>query len=408
MSSTDRYTIISADCHGGAELYEYRDYLDAGYRDEFDRWAREYAVPYEDLMGEEGGRNWDHARRLSDLEADGIVAEVVFPNTIPPFYPEPSLKVQVPGASEGDLRLRWAGLRAHNRWLADFCAAAPGRRAGIAQIMLHDVPAAVAEIEWAAEAGLTGGVLLPGAPPGSGLEPLHSPVYEPIWRACEEAGLPVNHHSGSAVPPMGDQPIDQVTFMVEVTWWAHRALWHLVFGGVMERHPDLQFVFTEQGTSWIPETLGTLDYFFHRMGNAIGSQEYEWGSPVVADLSLRPSEYWARQCHVGSSFIRPAEAALRHAVGVDRIMWGSDYPHKESSFPFSRDALRISFAGVDPVEVQAMVGGNAARLYRFDLEALSEVAARVGPTHAEIAEPLPVSEIPAEADRCPAFAGLVQ
>ena len=406
MAGSDRYVVISADCHGGAELYQYRDYLERRHHDAFDAWARTYAVPFEDLMGEEGARNWDHDRRLADLEADGVVAEVVYPNTIPPFYPEPSLKVQVPGASQGDLDLRWAGLRAHNRWLVDFCNAAPGRRAGIAQIMLHDVDAAVAEIEWAAAAGLHGGVLLPGAPPGSGLEPLYSPVYEPIWAACEDAGLVVNHHSGSAVPPLGDQPIDQVTFMIEVTWYAHRALWNLIFGGVMERHPDLQFVFTEQGTAWIPETLGTLDYFFHRMGTAVGSQEYEWGHPVVAGLSLSPRGYWARQCHVGSSFMRPAEAVLRHAVGVDRILWGSDYPHKEASFPFSREALRVTFAGVDPAEVQPMIGGNAARVYGFDMTMLGELAARVGPTVAEIAVPLPPAEIPDEADRCPAFAGL--
>jgi predicted TIM-barrel fold metal-dependent hydrolase len=406
MTDTDRYVIVSADCHGGAELYEYRDYLERRHHDAFDAWARDYAIPFEDLMGDEGGRNWDSGRRLSDLETDGIVAEVVYPNTIPPFYPEPSLKAQLPGATEGDLDLRWAGLRAHNRWLLDFCNAAPGRRAGIAQIMLHDVDAAVAEIEWAAGAGLRGGVLLPGAPPGSGLEPLYSPVYEPIWRACAATGLVVNHHSGSAVPALGDEPIDQVTFLLEVTWYAHRALWNLVFGGVMERHPDLQFVFTEQGTAWIPETLGMLDFLFHRMGTAVGSQEYEWGNPVVDKLSLRPSEYWARQCHIGSSFMRPAEAALRHAVGVDRIMWGSDYPHKEASFPFSREALRVAFAGVDPVEVQAMIGGNAAYLYGFDLALLGPLAAGVGPTHAEIAEPLPLDDIPADADRCPAFAGL--
>jgi predicted TIM-barrel fold metal-dependent hydrolase len=402
---SEHYVIISADCHGGAELLEYRDYLERRYHEAFDAWARQYAIPYEDLMGHEGGRNWDHARRLTDLESDGIVAEVVFPNTIPPFYPEPSLKVQMPGATEGDLELRWAGLRAHNRWLADFCAAAQGRRAGIAQIMLHDVDAAVREVEWAAGAGLTGGILLPGAPPGSGLEPLYSPVYEPLWRACEDAGLPLNHHSGSAVPPLGDQPVDNVMFLLEVTWWAHRALWHLIFGGVLERHPTLQLVFTEQGTSWIPETLGQLDYFFSRMGSSAGSQEQEWGAEVVGKLSLRPSEYWRRQCHVGSSFMRPAEAALRHVVGIDKIMWGSDYPHKESSFPFSRAALRRTFAGIDPTEVQQMLGGNAAELYGFDMVRLAEVAAQVGPTHEEIDRVLPAEEIPAEAVRCPAFAG---
>ena len=83
------------------------------------------------------------------MEADGVVAEVIFPNTVPPFFPKGSLVEQPPGASDGDLAKRWAGLQAHNRWLADFCSQAPGRRAGIAQIMLHDVDASVREIEWA-------------------------------------------------------------------------------------------------------------------------------------------------------------------------------------------------------------------------------------------------------------------
>ena len=103
--------------------------------------------------------------------------------------------------------------------------------------------------------------------------------------------------------------------------------------------------------------------------------------------------------------MRPAEVPLRHAVGVDRIMWGSDYPHKEASFPFSREALRLSFAGVDPLELRAMLGGNAAEVYGFDMDALAPIAARVGPAVDEIARPLSVDEIPAEAEKCPAFAG---
>jgi len=333
---------------------------------------------------------------------------VIFPNTVPPFYPKVSLSMQPPAPTAGDLERRSAGLRAHNRWLADFCAAAPGRRAGIAQVMLHDIDAAVDEIRRAKDAGLTGGVLLPGAPPGSGLPPFYAPDYEPIWTVCEELGMPLNHHSGSAVPVMGEESIDKVIFLLEVTWWAHRALWHLVFGGVLERHPDLQLVFTEQGTAWIPETLQTLDYFFDRMGSATGSQEEEWGMEVVGALSRRPSEYWARQCHVGASFMRPAEAPLRHTIGLDRVMWGSDYPHKEASFPFSREALRLSFADVEPAEVQAMVGLNAARVYGFDVDALAPVAARVGPSVDEIARPLAPSDVPAGAEKCPAFAGAVQ
>jgi predicted TIM-barrel fold metal-dependent hydrolase len=405
---TERYTVVSADCHGGGHTPDYRPYLDRGLHDEFDAWWAAFDNPYPDLRDHRSAsRNWDHHRRLAEMEADGVVAEVIFPNTIPPFFPEPSLLNQPPPATAGDLDLRWAGLHAHNRWLADFCAAAPGRRAGIAQILLHDVGRAVDEVRWAREAGLTGGVLLPGAPPGSGLAPLYAPDYEPLWAVCEELGMPVNHHSGSATPDYGPYPEAKVMFLLEVTWWAHRTLWHLLFAGVLDRHPGLQLVFTEQGTSWVPERLATLDHYHGRMsrsGGELGSQEQIFGGDVMARLSLKPSEYWARQCHVGSSFIRRDEVALRHAVGVDRIMWGSDFPHREGCWPYSTEHLRLAFAGVPTDEVRAMVGGNAARLYGLDLDVLDAIAARVGPAVDEVARPLEPAEIPREALRCPAFA----
>lgn len=152
---SDRYTVISADCHAGADLLDYRPYLDKRYHDDFDVWAATYVNPHEDLLADSADRNWNSARRLAELESDGIVAEVVFPNTIPPFFPSSSL--MAPPATAEDFERRWAGLRAHNRWLADFCAAAPGRRAGVFQILLGDVDEAVREIRWAAAAGLKGG-----------------------------------------------------------------------------------------------------------------------------------------------------------------------------------------------------------------------------------------------------------
>jgi len=405
MPADDRYVVISADCHGGGEIHEYREYLEPAYRDDFDTWVSTYVVPYPDLEGPHADRNWNSDKRLRELEEDGIVAEVIYPNTVPPFFPEASLKVQVPAAGAGDLERRSAGLRAHNRWLADFCAQAPGRRAGIAQILLHDIDAAVNDIRWAKEHGLTGGVLLPGTPPGCGVPPLYdADYYEPLWSVCEELGMPINHHSGSAVPPMGDSDLEHVIFILEVTWWAHRLLPHLMFSGVMERHPGLQFVFTEQGTAWIPEELFRLDFFADRFATAIGSQEYEWGFPVVSKLSLKPSEYWQRQCHVGSSFIRPAEVPLRTVVGVDKIMWGSDYPHKEASFPFSREAIRLSFVDVPQDEIDAMLGRNAAALYGFDYDALRKLD--IGPLVHEIAQPITAAEIPREAEKCPAFVGM--
>jgi predicted TIM-barrel fold metal-dependent hydrolase len=404
--SDQRYVVISADCHGGGNIADYRPYLPSKWHDQFDAWSAAYEIPYEDMKGPDGDRNWDSDRRVKELEADGIVAEVIFPNTVPPFFPKPSLSDQPPAANAGDLEARQAGLRAHNRWLADFCHQVPGRRAGIAQIMLHDIDAAVAEVRWAKDNGLFGGVLLPGAPPGSGLPPLFDPeYYEPLWAVCEELDLPLNHHSGSAAPATGDGAEDHVILVLEVTWWAHRAFTHLLVSGAFDRHPQLRLVLTEQGTAWIPDELARLDYFFDRFRNAKGSQEAEWGLPVIERMSLKPSEYWARQCAVGSSFIRPDEVRIRHAVGVDKIMWGSDYPHKEGTLPFTLEALRASFAGIDHGEVQAMLAGNAARTYGFDLEALRPLGQQIGPLVGEVDVPLPPQSLPLEAEKCPALVG---
>jgi hypothetical protein len=121
-------------------------------------------------------------------------------------------------------------------------------------------------------------------------------------------------------------------------------------------------------------------------------------------MPLRPSEYWQRQCHVGASFLRPIEAALRHQIGVDRIAWGSDYPHIEGTQPYTSMYLRRAFAGIDPNEVQQMLALTSARLYHFDLAALRPLADRVGPLVDEVATPLPYDQVPFAAQKCPGLA----
>jgi hypothetical protein len=160
-------------------------------------------------------------------------------------------------------------------------------------------------------------------------------------------------------------------------------------------------VFTEQGTAWVPDTLRELDHFYARMRDAsTGSQESMWGDPV-RELSLSPSEYWARQCHIGASFMRPSEVHLRHTVGADRVMWGTDYPHVEGTQPFTREVLRATFHDVPEAEVRALIGGNAAALYDFDLVALQPLVDRIGPTVDEIATP--ITAVPEGGLKCPAF-----
>jgi predicted TIM-barrel fold metal-dependent hydrolase len=337
-----------------------------------------------------------------------VVATVLFPNTTPPFAPPSASPFEAPPYSD-DFERRWAGLRAHNRWLADFVSEAPERRAGVAQIFLGDVEGSVAEIEWAAEQGLRGGVLVPGAPPDSPFEPLYSASYEPIWAAAAAHGMPLNHHSGGATPEFGPHfPASLAMYMIEVTWWSHRALWHLMFSGVFERHPDLAFVNTETGTAWLPDTLKKLDSFYERMKYSTYGSESIFGGLAVENLSLKPSEYWKRQCHIGASFLRPTEVGLCTEIGIDNVMWGSDYPHTEGSFPYTREHLRLTFGDQSVEDTTKLLTTNVARLYRFDVEALRPLAEQYCPTKAELATQIDYSEIPEEAKGCPGMNPLNQ
>ena len=375
-----RYVVISADTHAGADLLAYRPYLESQYHDEFDEWAAAYDNPFLDLTSEYADRNWDSTRRMADLEADGVVAEVIYPNTVPPFFESGSLAATSPSAEDYERRL--AGRRAHNRWLADWCAEHPGRRAGIGQTWFNDVDEAVADVHWIADHGLRGGVLLPGAPPGATIEPLHSPVYDPVWRACEERGVVLNTHGGSGSPDYGEHPSSRSLWLIEASWFAHRPLWTLIMAGVFDRFPGLRMVAAEQGNAWIPPMLANLDGIYAQIaaGN-VGVMTFD--EPRV--LQRMPSDYWNDNCMVAASFYHVDDCANRDAIGVDHIMWGADYPHLEGTTPFSHEAIRRTFAGVPEPEVRAMLGGNAARTYGFDLDVLQPLADQFGPSVDEVA-----------------------
>ena len=152
-TADERYTIISSDTHAGASHDTYRSYLEERYVEEFDAWRGKYKNPWKDLRDTDlRVRNWDDDRRLGDLYADRQVAEVIYPNTVPPFFPSFVLFAKPPTAEQYELRR--AGLQAHNRWLADFCSRYPNQRAGIGQVFLNDVDDAIEDLRWIAEHGL--------------------------------------------------------------------------------------------------------------------------------------------------------------------------------------------------------------------------------------------------------------
>jgi predicted TIM-barrel fold metal-dependent hydrolase len=381
----DRYVVISADCHAGGSHEQYREYLEREYLDDFDAWRGRYSNPFRDLQDDGRSRNWDDERRLADLAADGQVGEVTFPNTVPPFFPTGVVIARPPQTAE-DYRRRWAGLRAHNRWMVDFVATHPDRRAGIFQVFLNDIDAAVAEVRWAAAQDLRGGLLIPGIPDDSDLPPYYSDHYDPLWAVCEELGVVINHHTGgSGMPDYGKHPSSTVQWMIETPWFAHRVFWQLVMSGVFQRFPDLRLVLTEQGCDWLPPLLRQLDGIHMQMASGrIG----EMNLKNDMRLELTPSEYFERNVWVGVSFPGVYEARAMKKLGLHKVMWGSDYPHNEGSGPHSRELMRRAFHEWEPAELARVFSGTISDVYGFDREKLAPIAADVGPTVEELTVPL--------------------
>jgi predicted TIM-barrel fold metal-dependent hydrolase len=159
----------------------------------------------------------------------------------------------------------------------------------------------------------------------------------------------------------------------------------------------LKLVLTEQGASWVPGTLKKMDELY---GQMVAGRIGELGVPAEAVMPRAPSDYFRTNVWIGASFPSPGEAATFHEIGLDKIMWGSDYPHHESVSPFTKESLRRSFADWSSADLRRIFSENAAEVYGFDLMRLGALAERIGPTVDEIATPL--DAVPAGATS-PAF-----
>ena len=384
MSESGRYLLISVDCHAGPRAEDARDYLDPVWRPVYDEWRQEEdrrsAQRSAPLFAEEaqeefeakekvslGGMDgiWDSQRRLKELDEDGVVAEVIFPQGGPfgvglamyQFEQDPA---------------RWqAGTQAYNRWLADFCDEVPGRRAGGGLITCDDIDATVKEVTWLKNRGVFGGILLPGGAIGIGNAPpaYNHPCYEPLWAACADLQMPVHTHSGWT-PNFGPYSGSVGILLAEMPWWAHRPFWFMVWAGVFERHPELRLIMSEQKADWMIPTLELLDSRYESL---------PMFRQLRKQLPMKPSAYYKRQVWIGASFMDEGEWETRHQLGIDKLMWGSDYPHMEGCWPHTLETLKDIFAGVARSDVARMVGGTAADVYRFDVEKLLPLAADLGP-----------------------------
>lgn len=390
-----RHILVSTDGHAGLLPEKYRDYLDAKYREVFDRTvgleiaerkAREKDFLIADFNAQwRSGKDrllegaWDSDIRNEVIDGDGVAAEVLFPDGItehnaPPFGAGLSLK---PWGV--DPELQWAGARAHNRFMADFCRMDPVRRIGLAIVpMLFDVDDAVREVVWAHENGLKG-ILIPALM--GDRPPYNHPRYDPVWRACEERSMVIHNHSGPAPDFDFSLPGAMGVFLCEFAWWAARPLWHMLFAGVFERFPKLTYCLTEVSEFWVPSVLEMMD-----VRASVKHTSGKLGD-FRSNLTMKPSEYFRRNCYLSASALfDEGSAAVRHAIGLDNVMWGTDYPHPEGSWPATKEKMKRYMSGIPDGELRKMLADNAIRCYGLDRTKLQAIADRIGPEPSFFAE----------------------
>ena len=387
-NSIDRLMIISSDAHAGALPEHYRAYLPSKWHADFDEWLAHLGMPWFDMTDD---RNWDSEARMRALDDEGVCGEVIFPNTLPPFYDILTHLSGVP-RDRDDFEHRWAGLQAHNRWLVEFCGRSPERSRGLIQLLPNEVDVAVAEMEWAAQHRAIGGVMLPAVPPNHTVEPYYHERYDPLWRAAVELDLPVHQHQGSGSPDASPgQDVAKAVTYVDHELWTRLTMSHLIVGGVFDRHPELTVVWTEMpGLRWVVEDLERMTRQLRVVQSRYAHEPRQlnfsavFGTPTTDALQLTPFEYFRRNCYVGASILSPYEVHWIDVLGADRIMWGHDFPHPEGATGHTVDALRANFAAVDDATTRMLLAGTAADVYDFDLPGLTPIAARIGPLAADV------------------------
>jgi predicted TIM-barrel fold metal-dependent hydrolase len=411
--------VVSSDTHVGPRLREdLRAYCPIRYLDDFDDYVGREAV-YKNAMREatpdlfadapngqtvrgygnptEG--HYEIGARLSDMDADGIAAEVIFhgsQNDQPiPFtnLGKPTSPMIIKNHVPEDAEMAGLGRHIYNEWLADFCTVQPERHVGLAQLPIWDVDASVREVRWAHDAGLKG-INFPA--PQAWLPEYNKPDWDPLWRVAQDLNMPIVTHLGGGGEADYSGPEGRLIATLEFAFFGTRALPWMVFGGVFERYPELKLVITEVPGEWWPRLVSDLDSIY-RMAKRDPLRGY--GSDFFNKCPRMPSEYCRSNVFIGASFMSKAEAeAAFRDDEVSTYMWGSDYPHAEGTFHGSDEAggaqvthlaLRATFSSLPPEASRMMIGLNAIEVYGLDGRKLEDLAGRINaPDISTLAEPL--------------------
>jgi predicted TIM-barrel fold metal-dependent hydrolase len=442
-NGSGRITCLTADAHVGNFTMDWTDYLDAEFREEYqsrrkamqsrsgpdgmlpdfasstggsadtdvfdfpsvvlaaDIVAAQHADREAFLLkhlGDRGqvqlfstGGEVDPRRQLLELEADGTVGGICLPQSAP-------FDVAIGGGVSRNTPAQIkASADAVNRWMKDFVSVAPERHAGTFVLALDaGMDVAVEQVHQCHRQGLRGGVFMDTNPELRGLPLYNSRFWDPLWQVCAELGVPVNLHAAAGQAPGATG--GEVLWMMDAAWFNSRPLRYLLVGGVFERHPELSVALIETNANWVPEELERLDTILcgsaqqiRALGkrfliylNKSNSLEFDPFAEMLKRkryaLKKKPSEYF--QSNVWVSITACEEDwAVRDKLGADKLMWGSDHPHNEATWPHSMAEAKKSIdkLKVPESEVRKIMGENAAKLWGFDLHKLRPLAERVGP-----------------------------
>ena len=290
---------------------------------------------------------YDPEARMKDLALDGVYADILYPSFAMEMY------------GVRDTQLLGSVFSTYNDWLSEFCATYPDRLKGIAMIILDDdIQGGIAELRRTAEMGLPGAMISSFPLPGDTYD---HPKYEPFWAAAEELDIPLSLHTATnrTTPPAAvveDAAISQSgAARVNSEYWVRMSLCHMVYSGIFERYPNLQVVNVENDLAWLPYFLNRLDITYIERPT---QTTFRFKNDAL------PSDFMSRNIY--HSFQEDALGVRdRDIIGVDRLLWGSDYPHAESTFPKSQEILDSILEGVPEDEKALIVGGNTAKLYKI-------------------------------------------
>ena len=295
---------------------------------------------------------YDPEEHIKDMQIDGISGQILYPSQGLFYF------------SVEDSELTSAIFRTYNDWLAEFCNSYPDRLKGIAMVNLDDVQDGIGELERTAKLGLVGAMIseFPGAD-----HRYYGPEYEPFWAAAQDLDMPISLHTATARHGETRTPskrgLRQAATRVNKIYWVGPSLCDIIFSGVFERFPRLKVAVVEFELAWVPHFLRSLDYTYRE-------RQFEADYRFKGDA--RPSDFFHSNVYL--SFQEDdIGIRLRDVIGVDSLMWGSDYPHAESTFPRSQEILDSILEGVPQEERAKIVGGNVARLYDFSLEPIAQL-----------------------------------